>query len=117
MVGDFNFNSTWIEEEKVLLDNGFRDVMHDHVDKEEWTMPKTQMWPAWRPDKVVTQATPSKEEFDKPYWKSTGAEIVGKEATPSFAAAGEDPSMILQDGVVRTPSDHMGIVADFEYSN
>ena len=45
----------------------------------------------------------------------TNAEIVGKEATPTFAAKGEEPSKIFEDNVVRTPSDHMGIIADFEY--
>lgn len=95
LVGDFNFDSTWKAEEDVLVDNGYKDIMHDYVDKEEWTMHKTFRFAAWRPDKVVTQATPTKEEFDKPYWKSIRAEIVGKEATPSFIAKGEEPSMIL----------------------
>ena len=94
VVGDFNFSHGWIEEEKVITDNQFRDVMHDFVDKEEWTMPATNMFPAWRPDKVVTQTSPTKEEFKKPYWKSLNAEIVGKEAIPSYAAKGEDPLMI-----------------------
>ena len=50
-------------------------------------MPKNTIYPAWRPDKVVTQELPN-EDFNKPYWKATTAEIVGREATPSFAAAG-----------------------------
>ena len=32
MAGDYNFDSTWVQEEEVLAENGFRDVMHDFVD-------------------------------------------------------------------------------------
>ena len=87
--------------------------MHDYVGKDDFSQQKTSCkYPAWRPDKVVTQTDP---ESKKPYWKSISAEIIGKEAIPSFAEKGEDASMVEKDGVVRTPSDHMGIVADFEY--
>ena len=55
-------------------------------------------------------------DSDKPYWRATAAEIVGTEAIPSFAEKGEKADMIKKDGIVRTPSDHFGIIADFEYS-
>ena len=89
--------------------------MHDYVEKDDFTQQKTSCkYPAWRPDKVVTQTV---LDPNQPHWKSIGAEIVGKEAIPSFAEKGEDASMVEKDGVVRTPSDHMGIIADFEYQN
>ena len=71
---------------------------------------------AFRPDKIVMQQNPTNQAFDKYYWKATAAEIVGKEAIPSFAEKGEDASLVSEDNIVRTPSDHMGIVADFVYS-
>ena len=61
LVGDFNFGTTWASEENVIIKNGFKDVMHDFVDKTEWTMPKTKRFAAWRPDKVVTEVNPASE--------------------------------------------------------
>ena len=55
VVGDFNFHSTTKKEEAVLIENGFRDVMHDFVNTSEPTMLKSKRFKAWRPDKVVTQ--------------------------------------------------------------
>ena len=91
----------------MLTDNGFRDVMHDFVDHNEPTMLKSKKFRAWRPDKVVTQADPV-----GPHWRAVKAEIVGKEAIPSFKSKNENASMVAQDGIVRTPSDHFGIVVD-----
>ena len=84
--------------------------MHDFVDRSEWSMPKTKRFPAWRPDKVVTL------EYDqgKKHWHCVKAEIIGKRPTSYFAELGQDIMEIEKDKIVRTPSDHMGIVADFE---
>jgi|LakMenEpi03Aug12_release.lakeMendotaPanAssembly.Ray.scaffolds.fasta_scaffold4584324_1 hypothetical protein len=29
VVGDFNFDSTWLQEEAVITSNGMKDVVHD----------------------------------------------------------------------------------------
>ena len=51
----------------------------------------------------------------KPHWRVVKAEIVGKEVVPSYKAKNEAATLVESDGVVRTPSDHMGIVADLCY--
>ena len=76
VVGDFNFHSTTKKEESVLTDAGFRDTMHDFVERQEPTMLKSKRFRAWRPDKVVMQISPVSPI--KPYWKVTQAKIMGK---------------------------------------
>jgi endonuclease/exonuclease/phosphatase family metal-dependent hydrolase len=53
MIGDFNFDPKDLAEEKVLTDNGFKDVVTDFVDKGAFSMAKTPKFAAWRPDKVT----------------------------------------------------------------
>lgn len=55
-MGDFNFCSTWAKEEQNLASCGFRDVMHDFVDKNVFTMNKSKRFKAWRPDKIVMES-------------------------------------------------------------
>ena len=97
----------------MLTDAGFRDAMHDFFGKKEPTMLKSKRFKAWRPDKVVVQATPPNPT--KPYWRVTRAEILGKQALPSYRAKNETPDKVAQDGVIRTPSDHFAICADLVY--
>lgn len=88
--------------------------MQDFVDTKEWTMPKTKRFPPWRPDKVVTQTYP---EDGAQHWSCIKAEIIGRVPTSYYAEKGEDILAIEFDNTVRTPSDHMGIVADFMLKN
>ena len=53
LVGDFNFDPSWEAEERVLTDNGFRDIMADFVDKKAFSMHKTPRFAPWRPDKIA----------------------------------------------------------------
>jgi len=39
------------------------------------------------------------------------AQICGNFTTPEFTG---EPTQINEDGVVRTPSDHLAVIADFE---
>jgi hypothetical protein len=55
VVGDYNFDSTWTQEEQVITDNGMRDVVHDFYDQEAYTMRKSVKWGSWRPDKMVSK--------------------------------------------------------------
>ena len=114
VVGDFNFHSTSKKEEQVLTDNGFKDAMHDFVPASEPTMLKSKRFRAWRPDKVVAQIQPTlfSSQQKYPFWKVKSATIVGKEALESYKAKSEEPALVAQDGKIRTPSDHFGIVAD-----
>ena len=92
--------------------------MHDFFDIKEPTMLKSPRFRAWRPDKVVTQIKPNELKCLDPkkhHWKVIKAEIVGKEVVPSFKGKNESPSLVEKDGVVRTPSDHFGIVVDLRY--
>ena len=41
VVGDYNFDSTWKEEEAVITENGMRDVVHDFYDQKAYTMRKS----------------------------------------------------------------------------
>ena len=73
----------------MLIDAGFRDTMHDFVDKQVPTMHKSKKFRAWRPDKVVMLAAPT--NTNKAHWKVTSAEILGKDALPSYAEKNESP--------------------------
>jgi hypothetical protein len=53
LVGDFNFDSSWKAEEKVLTENGFADVLPEFIEKEAFSMYKTPRFPPWRPDKIT----------------------------------------------------------------
>ena len=88
--------------------------MHDFTSPFDWTKPKTlSKKTTKRIDKVVTQTYPKDGAWNQ-YWRCMHAQIIGKVPTSYYAAKGEDISLIEEDNVVRTPSDHMGIVADFE---
>ena len=94
--------------------------MHEFFDTNAYTALKTKgspKYPAWRPDKVVTQPHPKWNKKIKPYWQPSSARIVGQNATPAFKAKGEETTLVWEDGIVRTPSDHYGIVAEFTYTN
>ena len=115
-MGDFNLDAYKSpEEEMVITNHGWRDVVHDFTDASEWTKPKTKRKPTTkRIDKVATQTYPE-EGSAAQYWRCVGAKVIGKVPIAYYAAKGEDITMIEQDNIVRTPSDHMGIVADFEF--
>jgi len=71
-------------------------------------MLKTRKYPKWRPDKVITHQ-------DYKHWKPVNGHIVGKFALPSYVEKGEDANSITEDDWVRTPSDHMSVMVDFEF--
>mmetsp|Transcript_5767 Transcript_5767/g.7787 ORF Transcript_5767/g.7787 Transcript_5767/m.7787 type:complete len:83 (+) Transcript_5767:797-1045(+) len=79
-------------------------------------MYSTPRFPAWRPDKIVMEQQTSGAS-ERPSWKCASVEIIGADSRPLFAQKGEQAQMIEQDGVVRTPSDHMGIVAELIYTD
>eukprot|EP00347_Sterkiella_histriomuscorum_P002487 403367959 len=105
-MGDFNFDSTSEDQHKVLIENGYYDVYLDLNDgKESGTMLGKKDLPQWRPDKIICLK-------DMPIWKPKDIQIVGKFAIPKFA--NEDINNVKDDGIIRTPSDHMALLATFE---
>jgi endonuclease/exonuclease/phosphatase family metal-dependent hydrolase len=53
LVGDFNFDPEREDNERVLTENGFRDIMYDFVEKDAFSMHKTPRFLPWRPDKIT----------------------------------------------------------------
>lgn len=53
LLGDFNFHSTWQDQQSVITDNNYTDVFLDVNGSESFTMGKTLKYEGWRPDKVV----------------------------------------------------------------
>ena len=60
LVGDFNFDPKTEKEESVMTNNGFRDIMHDFIEKDSFTMHKTPKFPPWRPDKITIPVSSEK---------------------------------------------------------
>ena len=94
--------------------SGFSDVCHQFLGENESTMLKTKKKGPWRPDKIVMQRPDSLDGVMNS-WKCISTRIVGAESRPAFSEIGERPELIFADGKVRTPSDHMGILAELVY--
>jgi hypothetical protein len=74
-MGDFNFDSTWKQEQSTITDNGFTDVYLDLHYEESPSMAKTPKYSPWRPDKVIMPSNGS-------IWKPSQIEIFGKFSIP-----------------------------------
>ncbi len=107
--------------------NGFEDVVHGFTEEGDFTQHQSPTQSAMRTDKIVMQVreqpTAIAPAFDasasaaaasdvKPTWKIKTVRIVGADARKVFAQKGEAAELIETDGVVRTPSHHMGIYAE-----
>lgn len=53
VVGDYNFDSSWQQEEQVILDHGMHDAVSLFYDCNSFSMRKSPYFGQWRPDKVV----------------------------------------------------------------
>eukprot|EP00350_Pseudokeronopsis_sp_OXSARD2_P000892 CAMPEP_0170549996 /NCGR_PEP_ID=MMETSP0211-20121228/8057_1 /TAXON_ID=311385 /ORGANISM="Pseudokeronopsis sp., Strain OXSARD2" /LENGTH=119 /DNA_ID=CAMNT_0010856257 /DNA_START=451 /DNA_END=807 /DNA_ORIENTATION=- len=111
LMGDFNFSSTWKDEQVVITNNHYTDIYLDlNNQKEDFTMPTTGEFSKWRPDKIImplsgqTNEDGSKKENMK--YEPESIHIVGKFSIPLFEK--EPYTMVQEDSIVRTPSDHMG---------
>ena len=105
--GDFNFDNSSNLEAEVFQQAGYQDVMSRYLDDKAFTMYKTKRFPPWRPDKILHKGA---------LLNPLNAFICGNFATPSFSAKNEAPDLIEQDNLVRTPSDHLSVVADFTFN-
>ena len=69
-------------------------------------MAKTNRYAKWRPDKIIT---PNKGMTIEP----TDIQIVGKFCIPEFVA--DEYTKVADDGIIRTPSDHMALISNFHF--
>ena len=88
-----------------MTENGFKDVLMD-FNPDALSMHKTPKFSPWRPDKICMSVASEKRV------KPISTQICGNFATLEFP--GENPLQINEDGIVRTPSDHLAVIADFE---
>lgn len=56
-------------------------------------------------------------QFAGEFWCCVSLRTVGTEARPHYAQQDQSANMIEVDGQVRTPSDHMGLIAELEFSD
>lgn len=108
--GDFNFDNSSKAEARVYQDAGYEDVLCKYFpDSAPWsfTRYKTPTKCAARFDKILLK---SKEILP------IAGQICGKFSTPLFEQRNEHPELISQDGLVRTPSDHCCVIADFTFT-
>jgi len=102
LCGDFNFHHTWTTEQ-ANLQSDYVDAwgsLHDISAEPGFTMPATRSFPAWRPDRIIIKSSS---------WRVSNVEIIGKEPLAKYRHFA-DPTP-LADSIVKTPSDHYGVVA------
>lgn len=106
IAGDHNFGDGSVENKSVPEE--FRDLWlaSNGRCKDCETMPKTNQFPAWRPDRIFYRGPESLEDAK--------VERVG-----NFTIRGHEKEQLAEiekDGVVRCPSDHFGLVARISLS-
>ncbi len=98
LMGDFNFDPSWEQEQKVL-DQNYSDSFQvwkerNYLDIEGYTMPKTHQFPAWRPDRILFKS------LSLNYFEILGVDPIDQEQGTCYAQ-------------VLTPSDHYGLFSKF----
>ena len=106
LLGDFNFHSTWTDQQAKIAENGYLEVFLELNKEEDYTMAKTNRYAKWRPDKIIM---PSKGMTIAP----SDIQIVGKFCIPEFQ--NDEYTKVSEDGIIRTPSDHMALLANFNF--
>ena len=76
IMGDFNFDSSW-KSEQACIDSSFDDIFVTlNQGKEIFTMPASESFPPWRPDKIIVNKSS--------LWTPTSINIINRFPTPSF---------------------------------
>ena len=105
MLGDFNINE---ENTENLIENEYCDVWKELYNIQEnpgFTMKATAKNKAWRPDRIYFK----KSNWIKPVKISQiGTEPISKYLDPIIKMNNPPESLIM------TPSDHIGLLAEFE---
>ena len=108
-MGDFNYDPSW-EPEKAHIDSAEYENVWETLRPDEtdaFTMNFTPRFSRWFPDRILIKTG---SDFEP-----TFVDRVGVAACASFVKKGESADKIKKDGIVRTPSDHMGLVAVFSF--
>lgn len=67
----------------------------------------------WRPDKVILpNVDQAKRDAQQFYLEPIDAQKIGWFSIDPYLS--EDPSLVKDDDIVRTPSDHMGLIIDLQ---
>jgi hypothetical protein len=66
-------------------------------------MPPTKQFPPWRPDHIIFKANSNNLKAEHEI------AVIGDFTVPPFEQ--DHFSQVAQDGVVRTPSDHFGLIS------
>jgi endonuclease/exonuclease/phosphatase family metal-dependent hydrolase len=101
-MGDFNFDFSWKHEKGNFDWENYSDLWGDLKTESEknWTMPQSKQYAPVCFDHIIL----SKNQG----WKSTFIQRIGNFSCPSFGI--EKPAMMRVDGIIRTPSDHLGLI-------
>lgn len=110
VVGDYNFDNQSVLDTGIRA-HGFDDVILSEnigiLEDFSFTMPDSTKFKAWRPDKIcVPSANPAS------IFEPVDAQRVGWFSVPPYQE--EDPASVKTDDVVRTPSDHQGLIVDLQ---
>ena len=119
VLGDFNFDNKEEYESNVEA-HSFEDVIETQFTKNEqvhpvenfsFSMPQTHRFGKWRPDKICmpTLTDEQKSQFEY-YFKAQDAQKIGAFSLAPYE--NDEMHEVAKDGIVRTPSDHMGLIVD-----
>jgi hypothetical protein len=107
LMGDYNFDSSW-KNEQACIDPSFDDIyLTLNQGLESFTMPASGRFGRSRLDKIVVNKSSS--------CKPESISIIGRFPIPS--CAGQNIMEVEEDQVVRTPSDHYGLYAVFQWKH
>ena len=108
LVGDFNFDNSKTSETNIYSKAGYEDQLTlagiPDTGPGSFTKFKTPKQKASRPDKIL---------YNGQQMQLMAAQIGGKFSTPFYKD--EKCEMVEKDGLVRTPSDHLCVLADFKF--
>jgi tyrosyl-DNA phosphodiesterase 2 len=104
LMGDFNFDSSWKNEEANINEN-FKDCWFELRDKnklndeDRFTMPATSQFSAWRPDRILFKHS---DLFELEFFEIIGKDVIEQD---------------VPNNQVKTPSDHYGLFSMFNVKN
>ena len=119
VLGDYNFDNG-SEYKANIIDHGFEDVIKSQFQQDEqinsceefsYSMPKTNKFNMWRPDKICMPTLSDERKLSMEYYlKAQDCQKIGAFSCPPYEK--DDMHEIIKDGIVRAPSDHMGLIVD-----
>lgn len=112
IAGDFNFSDGWQQDKSIVEYYDLWKVGKRHLSKwatqqmrlTGFTMPKTTQFPSCRPDHIIIKSKNKMQNADK-----NEIEIIGDFTVTPYSD--QVFRLIEKDGIVRTPSDHFGLIS------